>query len=179
LIEYIVRPDQASGEVFSAVRTAMAELAQQTEWSLGRRWLALDRFAYQLLLLEGFVPAIDHCPRCARPMPGEAVAYDPLVGFVHGDEAPPAAVKLTPKLFSFLETGQTMAVERTIFRQLHPLLETMIAHTIERPLKSERVLRAVFRQARLSSADQYGMIDGRYAQSPSQGANSGVETTIS
>lgn len=154
LVEHVARPGQQTAQLYELVRNFFVGLTMQISWSLGRRWLELDRVAYQLLELEGFVPRLDHCPKCSRSLTGQKVSYDPLIGFIHADEADAGAQRLESTLLSYLETGQVQSDERSLFRQLHPVLEAMIAHTIDRPLKSQRVLRAVFRQARLSTGGQ-------------------------
>lgn len=180
LLEQVVKPGQHIVELYQLIQTACSHWAVQAQESLGRQWLALDRLAYQVLQLEGFVPEIDHCPRCQRSMPAEMVAYDPLVGFVHHDEAPSSVPRLTAEARHFLTTGQSRGDERTLWRSIHSVVAALLVQTIERPLKSERVLRAVFRQARLSSRDQYGMIDQAYAKTaPREGTSPAVETAVS
>jgi DNA repair protein RecO len=97
LIEQVARPGQAIPELWDLVKRSWQLLIGQRDWSLGRRWLALDRMAWQILRLEGFTPALDHCPRCSQPMPADEIVYDPLIGFVHVHEAGVGGVRLSKK----------------------------------------------------------------------------------
>lgn len=154
LVERVAKPDHAAPELYTFVRKSFSEIATMVDQPLGQRWLTLDRMAFEILRMEGFVPALDHCPRCHRPMPAERIVFDPLVGFVHADEGRDRSLPLSTPSINYLTNQAISGSERTIFREVHALIESLITHTLDRPLKSMPVLRSVFRTSRLSTTTE-------------------------
>lgn len=151
LVEVITKPGQAIPELYAQIRQSFLQLGQQEDWPLGQRWLALDGMAFDVLRREGFVPAWDHCPRCGKNLTADQVAYDPLVGFIHQSEAKKDSLRISPEAISFLTAASRPGAERAVFSQVHALVEALILHITDRPLKSGPVLRRVFRTERLST----------------------------
>lgn len=146
LVERITKLDHHSPDVFDQLRSAWSMLATNQDASLGRRWLDLDRAAYGLLQLEGFVPDIDVCPLCGRTLVGEPVAYRPNVGFIHQSEQRHADVVLDPSVIDVITSGSPAEISREAFRGFHALVDSIVVHVIDRPLKSTAVLRQIVRQ---------------------------------
>ncbi len=152
LVERVAKPGQASPPLFDLLRQQWSAIATQSGWTAGRRWLALDRMAWDILTIEGFAPSLERCPRCGRTFVDEAVAYAAHVGVVHEAEAPAGALSVPWTGVSFLHTGVVLGDERTIFKPVHAFVEMLIHQTLDRPMHADRVLRAVLRGVRLSPA---------------------------
>jgi len=145
LVERITKPDHHSPEVYDQLRAAWSRLASNQSSALGRRWLELDRVAYGLLQHEGFVPAIDDCPICGRSLVGAETSYRPNVGFIHQEEFRPNDVRLDQSVIDVVRSGVPDDVGRETFRAFHALVESIILHVIDRPLRSTAVLRQIVR----------------------------------
>jgi recombinational DNA repair protein (RecF pathway) len=151
LVERVSKPDVADPELYDVVKQSLNDMNMENDLSVGQRWLALDRRAWLILRHEGFAPALDHCPRCNQPMPEDEISYSPGVGFVHVREAAAGDIRISAAAIAFLKTGQAPTDPRGAFREVHTLVESLIHHTLDQPLRSERVRRAVLRGAALSS----------------------------
>lgn len=149
LVESVTKPDQPAEELYEMVISALLEMENEHDASAGQQWLLLCRRALQVMIHEGFAPAMDVCSVCHRPLGEEAVSYHPQQGFVHANEAHSGALNFTSATIHFLKTGEKPSNDRDVFRQAHELIEQLIHHTLDRPLKSERVLRSVVRMAKL------------------------------
>lgn len=145
LVEGITKPEQPTESLYGLVVSILTSMGQELSRPLGQQWLALCRQALDLLVHEGFVPALDRCSVCHRPLGDESVSYHPHQGFVHSPEAHDGALELAVSTMAYLQSGVIPADERAVFRQAHELIERLIHHTLDRPLKSERVLRSVAR----------------------------------
>ncbi len=149
LVESITKPDQPAEELYINVIEMLHAMQQEILWPVGRQWLALCRRALDLLIHEGFAPTMGVCSVCHRPLNGNDVSYHPQQGFVHTKEAHDGAYALSTATMHFFRTGEIGTDERATFRQAHDLIERLIHHTLDRPLKSENVLRSVARIMRL------------------------------
>lgn len=144
LVDVMTKPAQPTAGLYDLVRQSLVEMSSEVVMPLGRRWLLLLRRASLFLAHEGFRPSLDVCGRCHRPLEGLA-AYEPAYGFVHRGEAAVDALMLDDHHLLFLRTGQWPQSERPALLHLHKIIEAMIHHTIDQPLRSERVLRSVMR----------------------------------
>ncbi len=149
LVEAVTKPGQAVKGLYDLVKQALTEMGREISWPAGRRWLALDRRAFAILVHEGFAPTMDSCSLCHRPLNDREVVHHPQQGFVHASEAQVGAFAIEPATVNYLRAARPPALTRAVFRQTHELLERLIHQTLDRPLKSERVLRAVVRLGRL------------------------------
>ena len=73
------------------------------------------------------------------------MSYEPTHGFVHRGEAGVQALPLDETSWTFLRTGDWPVSDRAALLQLHKVIEALVHHTIDQPLRSERVLRSVIR----------------------------------
>lgn len=149
LVEAVTKPEQSAEEVYDMTVRSLHELADETGLSVGRRWMALCRRALRLMQHEGFAPPMDNCSVCHRPLSDDDCVYTSRQGFVHATEARDAPLKLSQATVRYLRRGTPPENEREVFSQTHKLIETLVHHTLDRPLKSERVLRTVIRTAKL------------------------------
>jgi DNA repair protein RecO (recombination protein O) len=149
LVEAVTKPEQDSSDVYTTAVTTLRTLADTVDLSIGRRWMMLCRHALLLMMHEGFAPPIDQCSVCHKPLTDDNTAYDPRLGFVHQAEAGEGSVHLATATMAFLRHEQQPDNERDAFAQAHKLMETLVHHTLDRPLKSEQVLRSVIRLAKL------------------------------
>lgn len=152
LVEAVTKPEQPAEEVYNMTVRSLHELADETELSVGRRWMALCRRALHLMQQEGFAPPMDICSVCHRPLPDEDCVYTSRQGFVHAAEAGESPLKLGPSTIRYLRQGTPPENERDVFSQTHKLIETLVHHTLDRPLKSERVLRTIVRMTKLPNS---------------------------
>ncbi len=152
LVESVTKPDQPAEELYDLIKNDLLQMEKEIGESTGQRWLLLNRRALQIMTHEGFAPRMDACSVCHLPLGEEAASYDAQQGFVHTKEAHVGALSLTDPTVSFLRDGQQPAGDRAVFRQTHELVERLIHHTLDRPLKSERVLRTVVRTTKLPKA---------------------------
>lgn len=150
LIERVTKPGQAAPELYELVTSSLAGLAEEQAWPAGRRWLGLYRRAWEILSHEGFAPSLYSCAICHRVLTADDVHYHPGYGFIHAAEADATAWLVPTETYLYLTTNQTQVAERQTWVQLHRLLEQIMFRTLERPLASDRVLRAVMRTSTLS-----------------------------
>lgn len=151
LVESVTKPDQPTEELYATVRTFLIEMEQEQMLTAGQRWLALNRRALHIMTHEGFAPPMDSCSVCHQALGEESVSYDAQQGFLHSREARDGALHLSVAAIAFLRTGTRPDNERAVFRQIHELVERLVHQTLDRPLKSERVLRSVIRMSKLQS----------------------------
>ena len=150
LVERLTKPNHANPALYEIIRQELRAMAAEKDWSLGRRWLVLLRRAWRILDHEGFAPALDRCGRCHQTLAGPATAtYEATHGFIHQAESN-QGLNISSATRVMLQHGRVEGNERQLFSELRPIVESLIHHTLDRPLRSERVLRSVFRQARLS-----------------------------
>ncbi|MBI5467288.1 MAG: DNA repair protein RecO [Candidatus Kerfeldbacteria bacterium] len=149
LVEAVTKPEQPEHGLYDLVIARLTMLADAASRPAGQRWLMLCQSALLILQHEGFVPPLDACAVCHRALLPEEVAYDPQQGFVHQHEAAASARKLSATTVHFFRDGTWPEHERTAWQETHGLLEQVIHHTLDRPLKSEGVLRAIVRLAKL------------------------------
>lgn len=149
LVEAVTKPEQPEHGLYDLVVNCLTELGEATARPAGQRWLLLCRSALLMLQHEGFVPPLDTCAVCHRPLPSDVIAYDPQQGFVHQAEAATSARHLTAATVDYVRQGTWPAHERASWQETHALIESVIHHTLDRPLKSEAVLRAVVRLSKL------------------------------
>lgn len=152
LVERVTKIGQAVPAVYHILQVSLDKLGQLVDRPSGHRWLQLDLIGIQILEIEGFVPPLNHCPKCQRPMPAERIAYDSHLGFVHLDESSPDGIELSQSTIEVLQGAEIGTDVKNLFREIHPLTESLIMHTFDRRLASQPVLRAVFRTDRLSAA---------------------------
>lgn len=149
LVEAVTKPEQPAEELYVMVIAALHELGAAAEQSAGHRWLLLCKHALNMMTHEGFAPPMESCSVCHRPLTADDTVYEPRQGFIHSAEAHDGHLKLASATVTFFRTGELPAHERTVFSQAHKLIELLVHHTLDRPLKSERVLRSVVRLAKL------------------------------
>lgn len=149
LVEAMTKPGQASAELYGLTARGLRAMAEESSRSVGYRWLMLCRRAWQLMTHEGFIAPLDTCSVCHRALSDEETVYDPRHGFMHRAEAQPGHLVLSPATIAFLRDGQSPLDERPVFTEAHSLIEALIHHTLDRPLRSERVLRSIVRLAKL------------------------------
>lgn len=149
LIESVTKPDQPAEKLFEMAKKSLTSMATENTLSAGQRWLLLCRRALEILIHEGFAPPMDDCSVCHQPLGEVGIAYHPQQGFVHTAEAHDGALKLSPATVSFLRTQVQPENERAAWQEAHALIELLVHHTLDRPLKSERVLRTVVRTTKL------------------------------
>jgi DNA repair protein RecO (recombination protein O) len=120
----------------------------------GRPTAVLSRYLEAWLLrLHGLYPPLDACASCGRPLPTGALRYHGAArGFVCDDCGPAAGPVLPPAARAFLSdvfrqppTGLTgpLPAEAAV---LEPFHQELIAHHLERALRSQRVLKEVARE---------------------------------
>lgn len=144
LVEAVTKPAQPTAGLYDLVRTELQAMTAEVSWSPARRWLQLLRRASELLAHEGFRPSLEICGRCHQPLQ-PAIVYEPAHGFAHRGEAGHGAISLDQTTWDFLRTGNWPAKDRLTLLQVHKVVEAMVHHTIDQPLRSERVLRSVIR----------------------------------
>jgi DNA repair protein RecO len=149
LVEAITKPEQSAEEVYRMTLQSLRALADDVDSSIGRRWMLLCRYALHILQHEGFAPPLDSCSVCHELLPEDDCAYDPRLGFVHQREAGEGALRFHSGTVRYLRDGVQPERERDVFSQTHKLIEFIVHHTLDRPLKSERVLRSMIRIAKL------------------------------
>lgn len=152
LVEAVTKPEQDAVAVYEMAVTTLRELESSHDQSVGRRWLELCRHALQLMIHEGFAPAMDVCSVCHQPLADTDTAYDARQGFLHQHEAGDPAMELEPATVAYLRNQVAPVQERAVFAQAHRVMESLIHHTLDRPLKSEQVLRAIIRGAKLPTS---------------------------
>ena len=149
LVESVTKPDQPAEELYEQVREMLLMMENEQELTSGQRWLLLNRRALQIMIHEGFAPAMDACSVCHQSLGEDAISYDAQQGFVHNKDAHDGALSLSSASTAFLRDGRQPENDRAVFRQTHELVERLVHHTLDRPLKSERVLRTVVRTTKL------------------------------
>jgi len=149
LVESVTKPDQPAEQLYQMVKSTLSSMEREQELSTGQRWSLLCRRALEILIHEGFAPTMDICSVCQRTLGDEDVMYHPQHGFTHLAEAHDGALKLRSATVAFLRTGVESVHQRTIWQEAHGLIELLVHHTLDRPLKSERVLRTVIRTIKL------------------------------
>lgn len=149
LVEAVTKPDQPAEELYKIVREALSDMEKENSLSAGQRWLLLCRRALLIMTHEGFAPEMDVCSVCHRSLGNEDASYHPQQGFVHTAEAHHGALSLSSATIIFIRSGKMPSSDRAVFQQIHELVERLVHHTLDRPLKSERVLRTVVRMTRL------------------------------
>lgn len=153
LIEHMTKPDQHTAEVYELALAELHALEARPN-SAGYVWLGLQRSAWCLLSHEGFAPNPNQCAACGKVFGREALAFEAHRGFVHAHEAGQDSRHISPVALRFLQTNETPEDVREAFREIHPLLETLIHTTLDQPLRSERVLQHVVRLEQLSAHRQ-------------------------
>lgn len=149
LAEAVTKPEQPAESVYDLTLEALQAIGNEQERSPGRRWMSLCRRALLLLTSEGFIPPMDVCSVCHQPLPDDDVCYEPRAGFIHAREAGPDRLELSAAVVRYVRLGESPETERTVFSELHRLVESVIHHTLDRPLRSEQVLRSVIRVSKL------------------------------
>lgn len=149
LVESVTKPDQPAEQLYDLAKTVLSSMEQEQQLSTGQRWSLLCRRALEILIHEGFAPPMDICSVCQRALGEEGFAYHPQQGFVHLTEAHDGALELSSATVAFLRTGAESDQQRTVWQEAHSLIELLVHHTLDRPLKSERVLRTVIRTIKL------------------------------
>ncbi|MEK7537981.1 MAG: DNA repair protein RecO [Patescibacteria group bacterium] len=152
LVEAVTKPEQAAEALYRLTKEALLTMGDEVEWPVGRRWLALCRRGFDVMRHEGFAPPLDTCGVCHRTLAADAAAYHPRQGFTHRSEAYPDALTLSAATVEYLRHGRQPEADRAVFRQARPLVELLVHHTLDRPLKSERVLRSVVRLEQLPNS---------------------------
>lgn len=152
LVEAVTKPEQPAVEVYDLTLQGLRELAAAAGQSVGRRWMGLCRRALLLMQHEGFAPTLETCSVCHRSIADTECAYDARLGIVHQAEAGDGALILSSTTVRYLRQGLTPGDDRETFAQTHTLIESLVHHTLDRPLKSERVLRSMVRQVKLPTA---------------------------
>jgi DNA repair protein RecO (recombination protein O) len=152
LVERITKPGQVGSGLYDLVIRELQTLRTETEKTPGALWLELCRKAWRVIDHEGFAPAMDRCAKCHKPLADtEPAAYEHMIGFVHRAEQSPNALQCDPAALDVLRGQGPIVADRTIFRQVHAVLEDVLHRTIDRPLNSEVVLRAILRSTALSA----------------------------
>lgn len=154
LVESVTKPDHPAEELYTVVKDTLREMETEQTLSPGQRWLWLCRCGLQILIHEGFAPPLDVCSVCHRALGTEDVAYHPQQGFVHMAEAHNGALSLSAATVGFLRDGNQPDNDRAAWQEAHALIEQLIHHTLDRPLKSERVLQTVVRTTRLPKTSE-------------------------
>lgn len=144
LVERMTKPEQDLRALYDLVLRDLAAMEAEAGAPVGQHWLQLCGRALRLLEHEGFAPALGQCSVCHRPLETDQTSYHPHQGFVHRTETAPDAVAITPATMAFLLSGQATS-DRRVLAEVHRLVESVIHHTFDRPLKSEPVLRDVMR----------------------------------
>ena len=156
LVEKITKPDQPSPEVYVLTMEGLDDLGKQT--TAGHIWLSLLRTAWLLLRHEGFAPDLSVCAVCGQLLPKTETSFDPTRGFVHSREARADSITLLPPTLEFLQDHKLPSDVREVFRVVFKLVEHFIHQTFDQPLRSEKVLHRVMRQAQLSEQRQRGTL---------------------
>lgn len=149
LVETLTKPEQDDRTLYGWLVAELTAMETEIAEPAGRRWAALYRRAWQVIKHQGFLPTTDVCAICHQPLTAPR-KYWPAAGFIHPAEAPDGW-SLSATTLEYLNNSSATGDIRQIFRELSPLIEQLINHVIEKPLKSGQVLRAVMRQSRLSS----------------------------
>lgn len=145
LVDRVTKAEQDESRVFAYVTDSLRSMEAEDILTLGQRWLRLCRRAWQLLDLQGFAPSLQVCAHCHQPLGTEPIAYHSHQGLVHAREAGIEAFGLDTPTMVYLVDGVSPPDERTVFRQLHQLVERLIHQTLDQPLRSEPVLRSMMR----------------------------------
>lgn len=148
LVERVTKPNQHDPALYDLVVGMLADMAESTDAPAGQRWLRLLRRAWLILDHQGFAPSFERCAVCHQPLAADDVAFHPAAGFVHRREASAEAAVVKPSVVAYLRGGSS-ADDRQMFAALRRLVESILHHTLDRPLKSERVLWSVMRLAQL------------------------------
>lgn len=152
LVERITKPGQVGSGLYDLVIHELRTLSETAPRTPGALWLELCRKAWRVIDHEGFAPATDRCARCHKPLAAdEPAAYEHTIGFLHSAEGGTEALHLEPAAMAVLRGQAPIMADRKIFRQVHAVLEDVLHRTIDRPLNSEAVLRAVLRAESLSA----------------------------
>lgn len=168
LVERVTKPNQHDPALYDLVVGMLSDMAKSADVPAGQRWLHLLRRAWLILDHQGFAPSFERCAVCHQPLAADNVAFHPTTGFVHRresstaparrnalphasvvlDEAPAEAALVRPSVIAFLRGGDS-ADDRQIFAALRRLVDAILHHTLDRPLRSDGVLRSVLRTATL------------------------------
>ncbi len=105
-------------------------------------------FEYWLLRLEGVYPAIDTCPRCARPLADGAV-LSPVDRAYFCEACSHGGVALSSRAMAFLGSAGrhrpadagAMRVDAGVLRELERAHERLIAMHLDKQLRSARVMK--------------------------------------
>lgn len=151
LVERVTKPNQHDPALYDLVVGMLADMAEGTDAPAGQRWLQLLRRAWLILDHQGFAPSLQQCAVCHQPLADDDIVFHPTAGFVHRRDAPTEATHIQPLVIAYLRGGDSVD-DRQMFAALRQLVESILHHTLDRPLQSERVLRAVVRLKRLSKA---------------------------
>lgn len=149
LVELVTKPDQPETGLYDLVLRELTAMIKEISWSAGRRWMANLRRAVLIMMHEGFVPSLIECANCHKPLSDADCVYHPHHGFVHRAEAPVDAVSISSAVYNYLLGYQEEIDTKQNFSELHYLVEQLIYHTLDRPLKSENIVRLTLRRNQL------------------------------
>lgn len=153
LVEAVTKPDQLESGAYELLQSALKDFSEHHELSLGRRWMLLDRWAWRLLSGEGFVPAVTRCAVCGQELLDASIGYTPHVGFRHVEHTPLPESRVSREALAWLEQDvPAINGARELFHQVHDLVSHLLMSVLDRPLRSEGVLRSIMRQAQLSES---------------------------
>ncbi len=150
LVEAMTKPDQQEQGLYEALRQQLRSLPEEYDWTLGRRWLSCYRRAWYLIDHEGFWPAMDRCVACSRPLTGPSV-FRLGQGLLHEDEQRVGDSRVSQAARDYLLTGTEPADLRGVFQEVQHLVEQVTHQVLDRPLKSDHVLRSFVKLEQLSA----------------------------
>ncbi len=148
LVERVTKPNQHDPALYDLVVRMFGEMGRETDALAGQQWLRLLRRAWLILGHQGFAPSLERCAICHQSLSEDDIVFHPAAGFVHQREAPAEADVVRPSVIAYLRGGDS-AADRQMFAAMRRLVESVLHHTLDRPLRSEGVLRSVLRTARL------------------------------
>lgn len=151
LVERVTKPNQPEQGLYPLVGELLDDMKAELNWPFGRRWLALLRRGWLVLQHEGFTPALDRCGLCHRRLDSSEAAMDRHHGLIHRAERQTEAFDLVPQSIAYLAAGQAPGDMRQVFGQVQRMVEVVLAHVLEQPLRSDQVFRSVVRLERLSA----------------------------
>lgn len=145
LVERVSKPHQSDPEFYQMVTEMLTQMETEADQPAGQQWLHLLRRAWRIIEHAGFAPDPAVCSRCHKMLTDDERVYDPLHGWLHVSEASSHAWRLDPVAVAFLRSGQPPDDPKKLWRDVHRLVQSVIEHTLDQPLRSERVLQKVMR----------------------------------